>query len=118
MEEIEPNNTASEADKNLSLCEDEWVAGKLPNGDSNDIYWIHVDRDGTLVVNLKDIPPGTDYDLFVYNEQKQQIGESRRFGTAPEEVKISVHPGKYYLRVYAYAGHSDQNYHLMWALKG
>jgi hypothetical protein len=115
--EKEPNNTASDADSNPPLCPDAALAGTLPSGDDNDVYRIEVAQAGTLVADLWDIPPGTDYDLFVYDKDRQKIGESREFGTEPEHIEVSVEPGKYYLRVNPYAGRSDQNYHLRWSLR-
>ena len=114
---MEPNNGFSHADSNPPLCPDVTLAGTLLPGDENDLYRIEVAQRGTLIVDLWDIPPGIDYDLFVYNEQEQKIGESREAGTKAEHIEVSVQPGKYYLRVYPFTGRSDQDYHLRWSLQ-
>ncbi len=92
-------------------------AGKLTPGDDDDFYWIEVGQAGTLVVDLWDIPSGTDYDLWVYDKDKQKIAQSRKSGTKPEHIEYPVYPGKYYLRVDPYSGRSYQNYRLRWSLK-
>jgi hypothetical protein len=114
--ETEPNNTANDADYNDPFCPDREIEGKLPLGDDYDIYRIEVAQAGTLVADLREIPQGTDYDLLVYNADRQKIAESRKNGTASEHIEVDIQKGKYYLMVYPFAGRSEQSYRLRWSL--
>lgn len=89
----------------------------MPPGDGDDFYRIHISGIGILVVDLIEIPPNTDYDLFLYSETLHQLGESRHMGQSPEHLEVFVLPGTYYLRVYPYDGRSDLPYWLHWQLR-
>ncbi len=117
--EVEPNDTIANANANLPLCQDTATTGALPPGDSDDYYRIEIAQSGTLVVDLWDIPDGTDYDLYVYDAQAHKVKESRNSGIESEHIEIGVQAGTYYLRVWPspVAGRSEQSYHLRWSLR-
>jgi hypothetical protein len=113
-EEIEPNDTAADADTNPSLCPDVTVRGALPGGDADDLYRLEVTRAAGIEVALWNLPHGTDYDLFLYDAAHQKLAESREFDTTDEVIRLRVPAGRYYARVYAQSGRSAQHYWLRW----
>jgi hypothetical protein len=64
------------------------------------------------VLDLTNLPPGTDYDLLLYNAAGGELASSRNVGTAPEHIVRTVSAGRYYVRVYPYQGRSPQPYRL------
>lgn len=127
--EHEPNDTPEEALAIPALCRDVDLAGTLPaevpggQPDSDDYYRIEVDRSGILVAELWDIPPGSNFDLFVYDCQSTP-GDCRRLGRSQsdsprERVETPIAPGRYYIRVWLQTGSppSDSAYRVTWSLR-
>lgn len=112
--EREPNDTLGQASGHPSLCQDWPVAGRLPNGDDDDYFWIWLPESVTLILDLTDIGMGADHDLFVYDDRGRRLAGSDNSGQAPEHLELAASPGKYFIRVHAYSGRSDQDYHLRW----
>ncbi|HBY94452.1 MAG TPA: hypothetical protein DEP84_10905 [Chloroflexi bacterium] len=115
--EQEPNDTLSQASSLPPLCQDRLVAGRLPAGDGDDYYLMLLSESATLVVDLTDIPREVDDDLFVYDGRGQRLGGSNNAGQASEHIELFLQPGRYFLRVHAYSGRSDQEYHLRWHVR-
>jgi hypothetical protein len=131
--EQEPNNIPEEALAIPALCREAVLDGTLPSAvpggvpggqpDSDDYYRIEVDRSGGLVAELWDIPPGSNFDLFVYDCQSTP-GDCRRLGrsqsdTGRERVETPIAPGRYYIRVWLQTGSppSDVAYRVAWNLR-
>jgi hypothetical protein len=73
-----------------------------------------------LVLDLTNLPPGTDYDLVLYNAAGGELAASRNYGTTAERITRGVSAGRYYVRVYPYSGRSTQAYRLTaaWGMTG
>jgi hypothetical protein len=77
--------------------------------DTWDCYWFDPADSGTITATLTSIPPGADYDLFLYDfiTSTQSIDNSRSPGAADEQIVYNLgHALRHYLCVYAYRGWS------------
>lgn len=109
-ERYEPNNTLSSAWG--PLVNTQALDAALCSGDINDYYYVDVPAT-TLTLNLTNIPAGVDYDLFLYAQGgTTPLAESRNDGSTAERISLGVVAGRYYVRVNAYIGRSDQPYRL------
>lgn len=111
--EEEPNNSFTHADAQPLLCRGTTLTGYLPTDDQRDVYRIRVERN-PVVVDLTNIPSGTDYDLFLYDATRQLRAESREEGQHDERIQIDLPAGTYYVDIFAYRGRSDESYRLSW----
>jgi hypothetical protein len=118
--EQEPNNTSAQALVNPALCAGIAIEGVLAEeGDQRDIYRLEVEQPGPLVVRLASIPPGTNYDLYLYDNQSElPFAASTRPGNEPEQVEFSAQPGTYFASVVANSGRSDSPYTIQWQWVG
>jgi hypothetical protein len=64
------------------------------------------------VLDLTNLPSGTDYDPVLYNAAGGELASSRNVGTAAERITRAVSAGRYLVRVYPYSGRSSQPYRL------
>jgi hypothetical protein len=65
-----------------------------------------------ISVNLSDMPAGKDYDLYLYY-QDAIVAKSDNYGSSNESLSYTpVQPGRYYIRIYPYSGHSLMPYTL------
>lgn len=113
----EPNNVFLDADNNLPLCPEREVPGTVaPTTDVNDIYRILTTESGTLLVTLAGIPTGADYDLYLYDARggSGQLAVSNTPGSSPEQIRLSVPAGRYYLRVVSFQYAGANTYDLQW----
>lgn len=109
----EPNDSIANAQG--PLCHDEIYEEYIESDDDDDFYYIWILQEGTVEINLTNIPPGTDYDLFLYDDSIEKVAESRNFEHENEQIVSQVGPGKYYIWVFPYTGYSNTDpYHLMW----
>jgi hypothetical protein len=101
-EEEEPNNLFSQANGPLQFARD-YFGGFPVDSDKEDRYYFELDAASNVMITLRDIPKGTDYDIYLYPEDwsKGEIASSREFDNRPEEIKESLGAGKYYIRVLA-----------------
>lgn len=106
LEEAEPNDRYGEANAGPPMCPDKWLPGTLPDQDDpGDLFWLQFQQAGFLVADLDleagGLPPGTDYDLYVYKSGHEQrsIDRSAHYGNQSEHLVTAVEPGRYYLRV-------------------
>lgn len=70
-------------------------------------YWAIVvpSAPGRMVLDLYDLPSGSDYDLYFYSPQRAELAVSRRSGTQNEHIAMSVYQaGTYYARVVGFGG--------------
>ena len=64
------------------------------------------------MLDLTNLPSGTDYDLVLYHAAGGELASSRNVGTAAERITRAVSAGRYLVRVYPYSGRSSQPYRL------
>lgn len=86
--------------------------------DKDDYYHFTPITNTEVTIELTNIPPGTDYDLYVYyydGEAYQQVAKSERYDNADENVAFIPEAGeKHYIRIYQREGFSrEQPYHLV-----
>ncbi|MBK9092476.1 MAG: SBBP repeat-containing protein [Anaerolineae bacterium] len=111
----EPNNTLGTATG--PLANGQTMEAALCTGDPDDFYYIELSAGATLTLDLNNLPAGTDYDLLLYaSTGGTPIAESRNTGIVAERIVKVITAGRYYIRVYPYAGRSDQAYrlHIVW----
>ncbi|MBI5877324.1 MAG: PPC domain-containing protein [Chloroflexi bacterium] len=104
----EPNDTWQTAHGPL-LSGSEYKAYLPSSADNYDYYFFDVSTPFAATIDLTGIPPGTDYDLYLYDvvngNTLRPLGSSA--GSGPSE-KITYNgngaSGRYYVLVYRYAG--------------
>jgi hypothetical protein len=72
----------------------------LCSGDPDDYFYVDLASATVLVLDLTNLPSGTDYDLVLYNAAGGKLTESRNYGSAAERISRSVAAGRYFMRVY------------------
>jgi hypothetical protein len=87
------------------------IEAALCLGDPDDYYYVELESTARLQLDLTNIPPGTDYDLYLYRDT-QEIAHSDKPGTSDEHIEITLAGGKYFIRVYPRSGRSSQAYKL------
>ena len=67
------------------------------------------------VIDLTNVPAGTDYDLSLWNPSHVLVAESRNSANSNEHIiHAPAQTGRYYVRVYPFSGRSDsQSYSLV-----
>ncbi len=99
--DAEPNNVLSNANTNLPLCQGGTVNGSLPAGDPNDYYRFVLTTQSVVTVDLFNISPGSDFDLYLYNSVPTELAASRNNGNANERIgPTTLAPGTYYIRIF------------------
>ena len=68
-------------------------------GQAYHIYTFYLPQTHIIQFNMTDIPSGYDYDLLLYNVQKQFIVQSANIGTTPEHLRVLLPIGQYYVLV-------------------
>ena len=101
-DEEEPNNLFSQANGPLQFGSD-YRGGFPVDSDKEDRFYFELDAASDVTITLRDIPEGTDYDIYLYPEDwsNGEIASSVRYGNRPEEIKETLEAGKYYIRVLA-----------------
>jgi len=112
----EPNDTLSTAWG--PLANGQAIEAALCNGDPDDYFYVDLASATTLVLDLTNLPSGTDYDLVLYNANGSELATARNYGTTAERITRGVSAGRYYVRVYPYSGRSSQAYRLTAAWGG
>lgn len=111
--EAESNNTYTSANS-LILGDDTY--GKIQAAGDIDFYKIQFAQSGTAQFWLGSIPAGTDYDLYIYDQNQTQIARSIRGSNYDEMINgLSVTANQpYYVKVYGYNNtyNANQNYNL------
>jgi subtilisin-like proprotein convertase family protein len=120
-QEGEPNDFYVQAAAHLPLCPDVSLSGSLPENDPEDLFRLEVPRSSTVVaeLDLSELPAGSNADLYLYRRgDASSLASSRRPGTLPEELRVFVAAGTYYLRVLpvAAAQRSGRPYRLRWRM--
>ncbi len=84
--------------------------------DSTDFYSAYtfqINTTGSTFVHLANIPSGSDYNLYLYDSDKQLIGSSENGGNSNENIALTLVPGRYYImvqRIYGSSGGSSGFY--------
>jgi hypothetical protein len=105
----EPNNSLSEACGPLAPSKSYQYFVRCTAELDDDLYYIDLETPGTVPLDLTSIPPGTDYDIYLYDEDETLKCYSDRSGNHDEHVDcILSQSGRYYVRVYPYIG-CDEN---------
>jgi hypothetical protein len=96
------------------------IEAALCSGDPDDYYFVDLAAATTLVLDLTNLPSGTDYDLVLYNAAGSELAASRNYGTTAERITRGVSAGRCFVRVYPYSGRSSQAYRLIatWGAAG
>jgi hypothetical protein len=107
----EPNDSLSTAWG--PLANGQAIEAALCSGDPDDYFYVDLASGTTLVLDLTNLPSGTDYDLVLYNAAGSQLAASRNYGNAAERITRGVATGRYQMRVYPNgAARSSQTYRL------
>lgn len=89
---------------NATIHRTTWLCGR--NIDV-DFYEFEVRKTSNVQITLSNIPTGVDYDLFVYDENHNLVGQSIRASYADEYVWKQLKPAVYYVKVNSYSGYSN-----------
>ena len=100
----EPNDSFSNP---TSISCGNTISAKICNSSDVDYYKITPSSSGEMPITLNP-PADIDYDLYVYNSNKQEIGRSTNSGGAQDSKTFSVVGGQtYYIKVVGYQGKSS-----------
>ena len=113
--EQEPNNVRKQALSNDPLCSGTPVTGTLPDSsDVLDLYRIELEREGSIVANLTNLPAGTNYNLYLYTSTDPlPVANSTKPNNQDEHLEYHAPPGRFYLAVIAEGDErSSQSYRL------
>ncbi|MCA9926004.1 MAG: pre-peptidase C-terminal domain-containing protein, partial [Anaerolineales bacterium] len=66
-----------------------------------------------IKVKLRDIPTGTDFNLFLYDDNKFIWGSSQNGGNVKETIDTTLGPGRYYVMVARKGILNTSNYRLI-----
>jgi hypothetical protein len=96
-----PNDTVSQALANPALCLHVAVPGALPGNDPDDYYQIVLSDAAYVTVDLFNISPGSDFDLYLYDSDRNPLAFSANNGNANESISgILLTRGTYLVRVF------------------
>lgn len=96
LSETEPNDSP---DRATPLSPGTPVLGTLNTGKDIDFYKVVIDAPARIRVNLSRLPQ--EYQLYVYNPNKQVIGVSQRRGFLDTSSTFSApEKGTYYLKIF------------------
>ncbi len=103
----EPNDTFAQAYGPLEPGVDYW-SYIWSAGDRFDYYYIEMNQPQRVLIDLGNIVTGTDYDLYLYDENQSLVAASNYAGVPSEHIDYSATlPGHYYILVYAYIGFNN-----------
>lgn len=75
-----------------------------PTNDLSDFYFFELDTPGTVTVTLRDLPPGTNLDLFLFDRNRALLSASQNGGQATEEISYQAGADRYYIVVRTASG--------------
>ena len=94
---VEPNDTFENA---IYLPDGfRFVQDFAGQNDFFDVYKFPVQTGGTYEIQVTSIPPGHDYDVYLYAADKFWITQATRVGDQPEFIVVPLEPGVYYVMV-------------------
>lgn len=98
--ELEPNNSYSDAKANGPIRPGTTYAGTVAGSDEWDFYAVSVDEnDQSVTVTLSDIPANHNYDLYLIESDPTKYQASIKDGTAIETITRELDKGIYYVGV-------------------
>lgn len=111
-QEVEPNNRFSEA--NGPLVSNQVYNGIFSANDKNDLFYIYLPSPSSIEILLTNIGANEDYNLVLYDMDKEQIAFRGELGNSNEHITpLPVPRGKYYILVFNHSGTiSTQPYQL------
>lgn len=93
------------------LCPAESYAALICSNDPADVYYVDLDTQQVIQVDLIVPDAGVDYDLYLYHQAytagEQWVGRSIEPGSANEHIDYNGPPGRYYIEVWPYEGSSN-----------
>lgn len=97
----EPNGTFGEAWGPLPLNQDFLGYFNCAADTDRDFYYFDWPTKRRVVITLGDIPPGSDYDLTLYNCASSSclVKHSGNTGNAGEIIDIEINAGRHYVRI-------------------
>jgi hypothetical protein len=106
----EPNNSLEQACGPLESGTSYQYPIRCTTPRDQDYYYIDLEATGTVTLDLTSIPSGTDYSIYLYDENKTLRCRSDQHGNQPEHVTcILSQLGRYYVRVYPWTGCSEDD---------
>ncbi|MCA9928794.1 MAG: pre-peptidase C-terminal domain-containing protein [Anaerolineales bacterium] len=81
--------------------------------DLYDIFYFDLNTTAAIKVKLRDIPTGTDFNLFLYDDNKFIWGSSQNGGNVKETIDTTLGPGRYYVMVARKGILNTSNYRLI-----
>ncbi|WP_426983561.1 lipase/acyltransferase domain-containing protein [Brevibacillus borstelensis] len=111
--EVERNDTFAKADW---MFAGKNAHGRISTGDDIDTWKIKPAKDGTLTFSLTQVPSNANYHLFVFDDEKREIGRSTKPGQADQKVEeIAVEKNRlYYVQIMGNNGTFDRSsYYLL-----
>ncbi len=86
-----------------------WCGGNI----DTDFYTIDIFKESMVEFKLLSIPSGTNYDLYVYNNDDNLVLKSTNSSNSNEYKMQQLKPGRYYVEVKSSSGyHNSSEYHL------
>lgn len=107
--ESESNNDFSTAN---TIAVGNTLNGRISSATDTDMFKVQLSSKLNANILLSNIPSGCDYDLYLYDSNKNQIGVSKKGSTSNENISTALTPGTYYIKVISYAGSSSSYYKL------
>ena len=99
----EPNDVAQQAQGPL-LCDTTYYCLLEKNWDL-DFFYIDLTGPVVITIDLTDIPPASDWDLYLYDSEVKELAYSVEAGNSPELIAHDIsEPGRYYIAVECYDG--------------
>ncbi len=113
---------ASDFDDNMGAAKglppNLWYAGNFNSTyDFYDFYYFDLNEFSGLSVQLNTIPSGSNYDLYVFGNNKLLWGSSVNPGNLNEAVNLSLSPGRYYVLVQRLHGPSENSWYQVAVLR-
>ncbi|PQL94037.1 C10 family peptidase [Apibacter adventoris] len=103
IENYEPNDSFTASTPILTNTE--YSAG-INSASDKDYYKFTLNNKSNVTITLQNLPK--NYELFVYNSSKAQIGKSTNGGNTNESITLNyLVPGTYYVYVYGASGAFD-----------
>jgi len=94
----------------IELVRNGAIPGYIWKSGDVDYYSFLVTQPGVIKIDLKDIPSGTNYDLYLYDPTMTLIASSTNSGNFPEAITYSASAtGTYFIRVDSSHGYSNTN---------
>ena len=106
----EPNDSLSQACGPLAPGKSYQFFIRCTANLDDDYYYIDLETPGTVTLDLTSIPPDTDYDIYLYDENETLQCYSNQSGNRDEHVTCHLtQSGRYYVWVYPFTECDDND---------